>query len=412
MARFRIIVLLCAALLPGAMLSAQAADLGKVLFVRLAGEYQNGASDVYEKDLNTGTIKLLISHKSLPKSFQTRIAAVNSSPNGKYIEIDESPGWVIQNKKTGNSRVVFGYGFSYNVDEKVADEIGGGRWCWERKTGIIKKIRQSSVYEDIDLAWSPNGDYMLLADDTDGYFSPDSAPQGFFQIYNPISDKSYHFTNITHLGIAAWTGKGDGVIQVTYSREGVSTVSIQPIAGKRKLVFTWPRPIASIAQSPDGTKFAIFDTTGYYLTDSKGKNAKILQIPIQKECFIVDLKFNKSGTHLAIVTYYNFGEPHVSETDQLWSVDVKKANVMRITVWNESFQGFGTAINRSVAGWMPDDKSIVIDGCVSYGVEMPADIQKDWRKLWSYSMLIPTGKGDVLFDSGKSCLSTGYCPVK
>lgn len=403
---------LCAALVLSLSVSANAADLGKVLFVRFVGNPENGSADVYEKNLNTGAAKLLISHESLPKSFQTRISGVNPSPDARYIVLDESPGWVIRDGKTGKSRVMFGYGFSYSGDEEPSGEIGGRRWCWDRKTGSIKPIRQGVGLEDISLIWSPKGNYLLISETTDGYFNTDSTPEGSIQIYNPTSGKSIHFNNINNLGIAVWGGKGDGVIEVTYSKKGVSTVRFQPIIGKRKMLFTWPRPIRNIAHSPDGTTFAIFDDKGYFLTNSKGTNIKTLRIPRQQECFSVNMHFNRSGSHLAISTYYCFGEPHINETDQLWSVDVKKMQVKRIAEWNECFQGSGTAINRSVVEWLPDDKTIAVEGCISYGAEMPADSHSDWNKLWSYSMLTPTGKGQELFDSEKGCLGIGYCPGK
>ena len=412
MLRFRLGLLFCAALVLSFVVSAHAADLGKVLFVRFAGDPENGPADVYEKNLNTDATKLLISHKSLPKSFQTRIDSVNPSPDGRFVVLNESPGWIIRDGKTGKSRVMFGYGFSYSGDEELSGEIGGGRWCWERKTGAVKQIRKGVGLEHVGMAWSPKGDYLLITETTDGSFNTDSAPEGSIQIYNPVSGKSIHFNSINNLGIAEWSGKGDGVIEVTYSSKSISTVLFQPITGKRKMLFSWPRPISNIAQSPDGTTFAIFDDKGYYLTNSKGKNIKTLRIPRQEECFSVNLCFNRSGSHLAISTYYCFGEPHINETDQLWSVDVKKASVKRIVEWNECLQGSGTAVNRSVIGWLPDDKSIAVEGSICYGEEMPAEMRNNWSILWRYNMLTPTGKGQKLFDSDKGCLGIGYCPGK
>ena len=407
-----VLAFLYAAVLLGTACAASAASLGQVLFLRAAKPGAESPVDVYEKDLDTGETKLLISHKSLPDTFRTRACDVAPSFDGRYLWILSSPGWVFHNQSTGETRTVFGYAFSHGGEEEPIDAIDEADWCWERKTGTIRKIDapQDCIgpgwsRSDSNMKWSPEGNRLLGRQDAEEAPYPSC-----LYLYDATAQSVRKLATASELEIAIWSAQADGAVEVLNAPKETSLVWFQPTSGERKTLFTWPREIAAIAQSPDGKTFAVFDSLGNYLVGRDGRHIRKLKMPTEEKLFWADFWFNTSGSRLAVLTSYSFGEPHLGLIQQLWVVDSKTTRAHRVARWDESFQGSGLAVDRWIEGWLPDEKSVLIGGAISYGVEKPADSENDWIKIWSYDTVRCTGRGSVLFDSGKGCLGVEWWP--
>jgi len=139
----------------------------------------------------------------------------------------------------------------------------------------------------------------------------------------------------------------------------------------------WPRAIHKKVRSPDGKSWAVWDSTGVYLTDPSGKHATKLPIPressVGNEHFDITVKFNRQGTRLAVFTTFSGGEPGICEKDRLYWVDTKSRRTQQIGQWDECIQGNGEAVlNRELLGWSADGKSIEMQAEVWQGEGMPA----------------------------------------
>lgn len=407
---YRLIVIFGAMLLFCNSLAAYSESLGRVIFLRATGGQSDSPTDVMEKNLDTGHTETLISHESLPKSFKTRVASVSPSPNGKYLYITSSPGWVFKDKATGKTRTVFGETFSYGGEEEPAETIDKRSWCWERGEAAPRSIVPPSdcigsgrLASDSPTVWAPEGNRLLCRRDLD-----DSPYTNCLYLYNATSRITRTLSLTKGLNMAVWSGNGDSVIEIRRTKNEGSMVSRIGVDGKSRQLFTWPRRICGVTQSPNGSVFALFDLTGCYLLGTDGQLIAKLKIPMQKESFEVSFRFNKSGNCLGVLTSYWYGEPHVGLDQQLWVVDMKSKQARRIARWGEFFQGSDLATERWIEGWFPDQQTVVIAGAINYGAEKPADSENDWIKIWAYNTQLRTGKGMEIFDSGKRCLGVAW----
>ncbi len=408
---YRLIVALSAMLILGNGPAVCSESLGKVVFLRAAaGSASDSPVDVLEKNLDTGDTKMLISHESLPGSFKTRIASASPSSGGQYLYITSSPGWVIKDRATGKARMIFGETFSYGGEEEVVETIDKADWCWERGKAVLSGIAVPSdctgsawLVSDSPTVWSPKGNRLLGRRDLD-----ESPYTNCLYIYDANSRTAKTLSLIRRLNTAVWSGNDNGVIEVRRAKNESSQVSYTGLDGKSRLRFGWPRRVHSIAQSPNGLVFALCDATGCYILGTDGHVISKLKTQTQKESFDVSFHFNRSGNRLAILTSYWYGEPHVGLDQQLWVVDIESRQASRVARWGEFFQGSGLAIERWIEGWLPDQKTVVIAGAISYGAEKPADSENDWIKIWAYNTQLRTGKGTEVFDSGKRCLGAAW----
>ncbi len=343
--------------------------LGRVLLLK---PKPGGYADLFERDLDTDSTELLISYRWFPKTFVWPVEAVKPSPDGEYLALIES----------------------VNVFS------GGGRcWVWERKTGRVSKVSDDSL-GSAGFDWLPEGKRLLVHDDAGGLYF-DGPYDGSIAFYDAATHKLSKLGPVKGLVLAVPASKSSNVIEVLSIKGDRSSVYMQPSVGERKFLFQWPGLIFSIIQSPDSSRFVFYDFDNYYVTDTRGRNARKFKIPAVNENLLTTFKFNNSGTRVGVFTEYCAGEPHVNKTQQLWVADVRSGHAWRIAKWEELFQGRDLAIARTLEGWLPDASSIVISGDLYYGIEKPADTEHDWCKLWSYNTDRKNTKSIQLFDSGK-----------
>lgn len=406
----RLIVIFGAILLLGNSSTVHSESLGRVIFLRAVGGESDSPADVMEKSLNTGHTEMLISHESLPSTFRTRIASVSPSPDGKYLYIVSSPGWMFKDKVTGKTRTVYGETFSYGREEEPVETVDKSDWCWERRKAILSAVVLPSdctgsgwLAGESPTVWSPKANRLLGRRDLD-----ESPGTNCLYLYDATARTTRTLSLARKLNMAVWSGNGSGVIEIRRAKNESSLVFYTELDGRSRQLFGWSRHINSIAQSPNGSVFALSDITGCYLLSATGRLISKLRIPVQNEAFDVSFGFNKSGNRLAILTSYWYGEPHVNLDQQLWLLDMKSKKASRVARWDELFQGSGLATERWLEGWLTDNETVVIAGAISYGAEKPADSQNDWMKIWTYNTLRRTGKGNEVFDSGKRCLGVAW----
>jgi len=407
----RLTAVLCLALILGASPPAHSKSLGSVIFLRASGDALLSPTDVLEKNLDTGKTIVLISHESLPADFKTIIDSITPSPDGKYLYFSGSSGMVFRNKTTGETRTVLGGTFSFGGEEELIASIDKSDWYWERGKSVTRIDPPSDCtgdrwYSDElkgRMQWSPKSNLLLGRRDLGRRPYP-----ACLYLYDTATRSARKLCSIQNLDIAIWSADGNGVITVesTPKRKG-SHLSYLPLKGKSRRLFDWPRYVWGVAESPDGSDFVISDEKGFYLVRRGGRQASKLRVPTGEGSFDASFQFNKGGDRLAILVSSWSGEPRLSLDQQLWVVDTKSRRADRVVRWVEFFQGSDPATERRMQGWLPDGKTVVIVGAISYG-EKPVDNANDWFKLWLYDTQLRSGKGDEVFDSGKRCLGVAW----
>jgi hypothetical protein len=397
-----LIVFVCAVLIS---LTSYAAGQGKVIFSKATSSGDSAPSDVYEKDLDSGKTKLLISHQSLPKTFRTFITQVTPSQDGKYIAFHECSGVIIKDKKTGATRKEFGGSISSYGHEVISKRFPARDWCFDRQSGRFNMI--GSFREESEKTWA-NG--LLL-------IKPDEPTTERLTIYSPKAKRTILSKSFPRLQSAFWASKDEGVVIVNAGRDEKkgSSVSLLSLNGKQRTLFRWPKSIGAIAQSPDVSTFAIFDRVGIFLVSRTGSKLKTLNIPVEKDNFNVSFQFSHKGKELAVFTSYDYGEPLINWDDKLWIVDLTTLQATPEAKWSETFAPYDPPTPyRRLLCWMPDDKMILILGNIIYFPEDGNGSEGDWYKLWSYDPTRPfvenEDHGQLLFDSSKGCRGLAWIP--
>ncbi len=118
------------------------------------------------------------------------------------------------------------------------------------------------------------------------------------------------------------------------------------------------------ARSSNGKLVAVYDATGYYLADGRGKNARKLKVLVDwdREDTEVGFSFNKAGTLLAVMAGGWYGEPHVNSASQLWSVDTKSGRARKMGEYGDCLLGSNriVEVGHRLGPWSEDGKSIQV----------------------------------------------------
>lgn len=146
----------------------------------------------------------------------------------------------------------------------------------------------------------------------------------------------------------------------------------------------WPRSILTAVVSTNGKTVAIHDDAGVFLTDQKGGNVRRVKITLLEklanEQVTVFFAFGPDSRRVAILTRLSYGEPMGAFIERLWTADVATGCSRRLSEWSDRFQGSGPIVaERSIEGWTPDGKSIVVSGVIYEG-DMPAEMHRTGSK--------------------------------
>lgn len=149
------------------------------------------------------------------------------------------------------------------------------------------------------------------------------------------------------------------------------------IAPKHAIRKKWPN-LESGLLSPDGKTAAVYDGKAIYLTDSRGGNARKVQIKLVDKVvsphWSVSFCFRPDSQRVAILTTLVYGEPLGAYAERLYTADVARLQAVRIAAWDGRVQGRGPqTAEREIEGWSPDGMSVRIRGAVYDGEDMPSD---------------------------------------
>lgn len=356
---------ICALLLLTLPVFGSTSKSGKIYYVK--------SHEVLEVDLKTKSEKIAVPNELIPEQLRGKIETAVVSPSGKYL---------------------------------LLKDVSDGFWIWNREDKTTKFLSKGEVFTGYykGPVWSAYNDYLLWNESL--YYKPQTEK---VEISRPEKAKNLVYGPFPNVTLTNWAENGKGLI-IVGSKDQKSEVYLQPLTGRRKLLFKWPREIIQITQSHNGTHYAIWDKSGIYLTDDLGKNAKRLPIKIDGT---TETKFNTSGSKLAVFTNYNYGEPHIYYDYALYIIDTTAKRVMKPNIaWTASSIQFDTEeYLRYLDGWMADNKTVRIGAEVLYGGggwEIPA--QRDWIRMW---VVDPSRKDNhevEIFDSGGDCTSASFWP--
>jgi hypothetical protein len=386
-----VIVVVVLALLPGSV-SAGAAKLGKVIYVKTVGDQSDAPADVWEKDLDTGANRVIVSHKALPNGFETRPENALLSPSGRYLYVAECSGVITKSGRQYGDTFVFGPG------DGSAKWIGAVHWCWDRVTGKWQKIADGGSISIAEVSWSPTKDLLLI-----------QMQEEKSRIYDPSNGKSEFIPAQESL---QWSAVGDGLVSVIggYGSK-LHSVGVRAVGGKRKALFTCPAVWGILAQSRNGT-FAVLDSEAFRLVGSKGKRLAKISIPVAENgCFRAECCFNHSGSRLLVSTSHQYGEPALNLDEATWVVDTKtmKARALADTHGAFGFSADDEVGSFDILGWLPDDRSVLLREGVVPGISYGSESQGCSSAVCIYDVAM-SAKPRKLFDTGKSCIALSWWP--
>ena len=378
--------------------SASAASrYGRVIYALTANKQPTGPADVFERDLDTGKTKVLISRKGFPNAFEGHIVSLAISPNGRSLAIIGKSG----------------------EGDRATDSI----WVWEREHNRFRGLlgEQSHRYEHW---WSPSGRYLLIRDSgTRVLFESRWVFENDLWLYDAERRQLRRLEQIKDPSIAAWSTTDDAVIAAGRSGEGAIVYLLTPRTGRQQVLFKWPQAIYSITPLGGGSGYALssgysmnYVKTGIYLTDGRGGHPRKLAIPKVHENEATEegglsagFALNGSGARLAVLAEYSHGMPALSWTKQLWCVEPRKLSSLLVGEWegrdlfpDQMEAPPWTYTSYDLVGWLPGGRSVLM--CArTRGVKQDGS-PADHLALWAYDMAQQNAEGKQLFDSGPGCL--------
>jgi hypothetical protein len=374
----------CAAFLCGSPVHAL---LGKVIYVQTLDKSSSGSADVLEQDLDSGTSEVLISNTDLHRDFKSSIGSLAVSPDASRLVLGESVLEKIENSG-------------------ASDVIGLKLWLWDRSTKAFRLIVKDP--ESYEVFWSHSGQYILII----------GAYGSRFRVYDTASQKLSDYKMPGAISALSWSAGGTGVICAIPEKKPESTVHFQPLAtGDRRRLFRWSKEITSIAESPDGSQYAIYDESGVYLVSGDTKNVRKLSLPVKGASTTADLLYNPKCSKVAVLVSTGLGdqEPLVNVDEFLWSVDAASGEGAHLATWHESYQAIspekGEVVTRSLVDWLSDGKSLIISGNVTWGGTGQADNRNDRFRLWVHDITKPDADPKLIFDSGPGVPCISWWPA-
>lgn len=380
-----LLVCACAAFMCGG--SSAYALLGKVIYVQTVDKSSAGPADVIERDLDSEKTQVLIAHSDLHRDFKSSIGSLSVSPDGSRLVLGES----VLAKLEGS---------------EASDVIGLKLWLWDRATKAFRLIVTNP--EAYQVFWSHTGRYILII----------GAYGSRFSVYDTSNQKLSEYKMPGAISALSWSAGGTGVICAIPEKKPESTVHFQPLAsGDRRGLFRWSREITAIAESPDGSQYAIYDESGVYLVSGDTKTVRKLSLPVKGASTTADLLYNPKCSKVAVLVSTGLGdqEPLVNVDEFLWSVDAASGEGAHLGTWHESYQAIspekGEVVTRSLVDWLSDGKSLIISGNVTWGGTGQADNRNDRFRLWVHDVTKPGTDAKLIFDSGPGVPCISWWPA-
>lgn len=365
---------------------------GYVYMLRSVEGSQSDATDLYRVNLQDGSEEIVINHKTLPKEFETKMAEPSVSPTGRFVVFVSTPMAVITDENGQvDKQMGWAWGWMGNPDVQFVSQKW---WLLDNQDGRIWLLGDDAIDSAV---WSPVQDILLINSTT----SIDDNYTYTTRIYNPSNNKWRQYRKSANEAIAQWSGNGLGLLLVepVKKRQSVNVVSLQ---GKKRHLYTIDAA-RTIAQSPDHKRFAIFDGKTHGLYSAFGKRLRKLPIKVEEGVYWAEYQFSPDSGHLAVSTWYNYGEPHVFTDGCIWLVDIKLSETRMLFSWNEMVMGSEDQESFSVIGWSPDSKHLLLEGNTTYGEEMPSDAKNDSFSFGYLDVDSKQQEMQVVYRSGKGC---------
>lgn len=347
------------------------ASYGKLIYAETLDKRPYGPSDVFERNLDTGKSQTIISHKSLPKEFRGYISYLSVSGDGRYMMIGE---WTK----------------AYEVNTIPATPRIARLWLWNRKTHRLVAVPRLSGGP---IGWSHGNRYFAFLEyDTQVSW------------YDTVTGKSKSARLPKTCDLAVWSSTRDSLLLACAGDDEKTSVYEQPVSGARRVLFGGLVGIQSLDQSPDRQSYVLCDGKSVY-TMGKGRKRRLPIATDPDHLNNADFSYNSTGSRLAILNSYSYGEPAVNIDESLWVADMKTGKATNLTSWvTDVPPGDGsTTIYHSPAGWSSDGRSIIISSEISSDSKF--GYRSDWSQIWAYSLTGPKNKGRKLFESGPGCLA-------
>jgi hypothetical protein len=388
------------------VISCNAGMADKVFYVRFDHTEKSAQSQVIVREIKKSHETIAVPNKCLPQKIKGAVESASPSKSGRYLLLKGYPWHTFRNKRTGQIRTSYG-NFWSSTPSKEDDIADGGKgiWYWDQNAKKAYVLIDDIEHSGYNPTWAPYGDDILFRDNGQNKFS-NELKSGKIEIFRLPSKKRVSFGPFQNVTKTTWSGDGNSILMVV-NVKGKSLIQLQSLTGKLNNLFTWPRIIWSITQSPKNSSFVILDETGLYITNRAGKHAVKLPIVCSEGevWFNWQFKFNSSGSKLAIFSDVCRGNPHVFTDYTLYIVDMYKRRLSRNQwTWSASFQGSDIEYGRYLDGWMPDNKTVRIGARVDYGFEKPAGSINDWVKIWKLDISRKSNPEVEIFDSSKKCM--------
>jgi hypothetical protein len=354
------------------------ASNGRVVYAWSTGASGGDISDVFEHNLDTGRTTMLVSHKSLPRSFTAPINSIAISPSGRYVAV-----------------VHYVDGCCCTIGNRK-----GGCWILDRQTGRIRILFREPDEFIRTAIWTPSGKNLLLLGNDDYLYSVRSGRMHELPFHLDSTDDHYCLTDSG--AVDNWGGTSES-----------STMCLRLFSNGREVtLFNWPKRIDSIERSPAGSAYVFSDMDGvYYRSGKTTRNLGIHWPPICSESrrfvvdhFDTDLMFNDSGSRLAALVVaggYDFRTAVRKLEQDLWLAHTSRSVATRLSAWRQTEKDNVPYVERSLAGWTSDGTRIIVK-----------ERTDDWAmsRLVSYRTDSPGSNGNALFHAGDRCLAMSWWP--
>lgn len=358
------------------MLAGGRAATGAALFVRLAGETGDARADVYLRNFTGGEERRLIAHDALPPAFRGRITRAFPSADGALVLLEESDGCTIRDAKTGATRLVLGDGYTLTGSEALAGRFHGGYWLWTRATGAVTPLALAPGDDRPDVVgWSPRGARLLVVAGDDR-----KTGGGALRIIDAARGTGRALCRVGVLDFARWTADGSAVLFSETVRANRARLSLAPLVGTVKRLFTHPRLLRAANLSPDGRRVAFADAGGgCYLCSRSGTGKRRLALPAPQGSYQAMLAFSPDGARLALLATTTSAGLYATIGERLWVADAATARPRLLAQWETTLGNTpGVDSTHALLGWAADRRGLLVreECCTLNGV------RDEWRKLW------------------------------
>ncbi len=308
-----------------------------------------------------------------------------------------------------------------------------GPRIWSRSTGKLERVLPGD--EDYDTWWSPSGRY-LIAELDDRSWIYDTRLRKLHRLCDVrglkewvwsaderqiliCDDRGGCWRCDTQAGAAKPEPKLAGLIEwqkwdktnrflaLHAPSNGQSTVYTFDFSTlERKVLFTWPTRVQSLAPSPDLKTLYLVDSNSLHRIDSAGRSLDKAHIDAVGggERICVSGMFNKEGSRV-VLHFWEVGQDPDDVYEDRFAI-INGGNLHFFGSEGESASLFHYSMAWAwVDGWLTDGRHVMLTDYVQTTGRMPVlgKSGESWV-LWSHDMMGSPGNRTDIFDGGPGCI--------